>query len=68
MHTRIKELRLKHNLSQQVFAQHIGSNQKTLSRYESGNYDIPASIIVAVSKYCNVTTDYILYCSDNPLT
>lgn len=61
---RIRELRKNLNLSQEGLAAIIGTTQQAVSRMEIGAYDIPTDLLIEMSKIFNVTTDYILSCSD----
>ncbi len=61
---RIRELRKNHNLSQEAFSVIFDTTQQTVSRLENGAYDIPSGILIEMSAFFNVTTDYILGISD----
>lgn len=56
----LKELRLEKNISQQTLAKAIGVTQKAIDFWEKGINEPKASFIIALAKYFNVTTDYIL--------
>lgn len=61
---RIRELRKNMNLSQENLAAILGTTQQAVSRMEIGAYDIPTDLLIKMSELFNVTTDYILACSD----
>ena len=61
---RIRELRKNMNLSQENLAAILGTTQQAVSRMEIGAYDIPTDLLIKMSELFNVTTDYILTCSD----
>lgn len=61
---RIKELRLKRGLNQEFMSNELGVSQQTLSRYENNIDAIKIDILVKISEYFHVTTDYILGLSD----
>lgn len=61
---RIRELRKNHSLSQEALATIINTTQQTVSRIEHSSCDIPSDILISLSEYFNVTTDYILGISD----
>lgn len=61
---RIRELRKSLKLSQENLAVILGTVQQAVSRMELGTYDIPTDLLISMSKTFNVTTDYILRCSD----
>lgn len=64
MKTRIKELRLEHNLTQSVLGERLGTNQTTLSKIENGASIPDAMLLVDLSKFFRTSTDYILCLSD----
>ena len=64
MYRRIRELREDRDLTQEKIAQILHVSQPNYSRYESGYLDIPSSVLIALSKYYGVTTDYLLGLSD----
>lgn len=63
---RIRELREDHDKTQNDIAQYLGMKQPQYYRYENGLRDIPTDILIALAKYYNTTTDYILGLTDNP--
>ena len=68
MKTRIKELRLEKKLSQQTLANYLGVNQTTLSKLECGLSTPDATLVVSVSRFFQVSTDYVLYLSEERLS
>ena len=60
MYVRIRELREDNDLNQSQIAEIINVSQSTYSRYESGYLDVPSEVLIALSKYYNVSVDYIL--------
>lgn len=64
MESRVKELRLARRLSQEMLGQSLGITQQTISKIENGKYDIPTDLLISLSNFFNVTTDYILGLSD----
>lgn len=68
MKTRIKELRLEKNLTQQTLAKHLGVNQTTLSKLECGLATPDAMLITSLSRFFHVSTDYVLYLSEERLS
>ncbi|MCM1083963.1 MAG: helix-turn-helix transcriptional regulator [Clostridium sp.] len=61
---RIRELRKSLNMSQEALAEVIHTTQQAVSRMENHAYDIPSELLIKMSEYFNVTTDYILGISD----
>ncbi|MBD5475408.1 MAG: helix-turn-helix transcriptional regulator [Lachnospiraceae bacterium] len=68
MKTRIKELRLEKKLSQQTLANYLGVNQTTLSKLECGLSTPDATLVISVSRFFQVSTDYVLYLSEERLS
>ncbi len=64
INNRIRELRKNLNMSQESLADKIGTTQQAVSRMENNTNDIPSDLLIQISKYFNVTTDYILGISD----
>lgn len=64
MKTRIKELRLEKNLTQQVLGERLGATQTMLSKIESGASTPDAMLLINLSRFFKVSTDYILYLSE----
>ena len=61
---RIRELRKSANLSQEALSIAIGTTQQAVSRMENYAYDVPSDLLIEMSDFFNVTTDYILGVSD----
>lgn len=68
MNTRIKELREDNDYTQQFIADSIGITQRKYSYLETGTQQLTDEILVKLSKFYNVSTDYILRLTDNPDT
>lgn len=60
MYRRIRDLREDKDLTQQQLADYLNISQATYSRYESGNLDVPSSVLIKLSEFYNVSIDYIL--------
>lgn len=60
MYKRIRELREDNDLLQKNLAEYLNCSQVAYSRYELGTRDIPTEVLIALSKFYNVSTDYIL--------
>ena len=61
---RIKELRISKNLSQQQLADKLGLSQSAVAKWEVDKTEPTASAIIAIAKFFNETTDYILGLED----
>lgn len=64
MESRIKSLREKRGLIQEILAAELGITQQTLSRYEGDVAFIKVDVLKKLAEYFNVTTDYLLGMSD----
>lgn len=63
---RLTELKTSKNLMQKEIAEGSGVPLRTYQRYENGEREPSASIIVALADFFNVSTDYLLGRTDNP--
>lgn len=64
MDSRIKMLREKRGLIQEILAVEIGITQQMLSKYERDITIIKVDVLKRLAEYFNVTTDYLLGVSD----
>ena len=64
MESRIKKLREKRGLIQEILAAELGITQQMLSKYERDTSTIKVDVLKELAKYFNVTTDYLLGLSD----
>lgn len=64
MESRIKQLREKRGLIQEILAAELGITQQMLSKYEKDVTLIKVGILKKIAAYFNVTTDYLLGVSD----
>lgn len=61
---KLKELREENNVSQKEIAEYLNVKQNTYSQYETGKRQLPIEILIKISKFYKVTTDYILDLED----
>ena len=62
---RIRDLRQENDLTQEFVARNVlGISQTMYARYERGANEMPIRHLISLSKYYQVTTDYILAISD----
>lgn len=61
---RIRELREDNDILQKDIAKLLNTSQQHYSRIENGSTEITADRIIALAKFYNVTSDYILGLSD----
>ena len=64
LYRRIKDLREDNDKTQKQLADYLGMKQPQYYRYENGQRDIPTDILIKLSKYYNVSVDYILGLTD----
>ena len=65
VYKRIYELRTDNDLKQREIAEILNCSQRVYSNYERGDLDIPTEILIKLSRYYNVSTDYILGRTNN---
>lgn len=63
---RIRLLRENKNITQQKLAEYLHVSQRTYSRYELGQHDIPTELLIEISNFNGVSVDYILGLTNNP--
>ena len=61
---RIKEIREDRNLKQKDISKLLNVSQVAYSYYEIGKRQIPIDILKKLAKIYNVSTDYLLYLTD----
>ena len=63
---RIRDLREDRDMNQTQVAQMLGMSQTGYSKYETGENDIPTSILIKLSRFYDTSIDYILGETDEP--
>ena len=66
MYRRIRDLREDKDLSQKKVANMLGMSQTGYSKYETGENDLPTSILIKLADFYDVSIDYLLNRTDNP--
>ena len=66
MYQRIRDLREDHDLKQRQVAEYLNCSQQVYSNYEQGQRDIPTEVLIRLSRFYNVSVDYILGLTQNP--
>ncbi|MCI5995065.1 MAG: helix-turn-helix domain-containing protein [Blautia sp.] len=61
---RIRNLREDRFLTQEKIAHALNLTQRTYSRYENGDSNIPLEILVEIAAFHNTSTDYLLNRTD----
>ena len=67
MYRRIRDLREDRDLKQKELSEYLHCSQQVYSNYELGQRDIPTDILIKLSNYYNVSVDYLLGLTNNPL-
>ena len=66
MHKRLRDMREDRDLNQTQVAKVLGMSQTGYSKYETGENDIPTSILIKLSRFYGVSIDYLLGECNNP--
>lgn len=64
MYKRIRDLREDCDLNQTQIAKMLGMSQTGYSKYETGENDIPTTILIKLANFYNVSIDYLLGLTD----
>ena len=56
----IKDLREDNDIKQKTVAEYLGVSQQTYSNDENGHREIPIWVVLKLSRYYKVSTDYLL--------
>ena len=68
MYRRIRNLREDRDINQTNIAKMLGMSQTGYSKYETGENDVPTAILIKLADFYNVSVDYILERTNNPIT
>ncbi|MBQ0109686.1 MAG: helix-turn-helix transcriptional regulator [Clostridiales bacterium] len=60
MYKRLRDLREDSDLSQTKLAKILGMSQTGYSKYETGENDVPTSILIKLARFYGVSIDYLL--------
>lgn len=63
---KIRMLREDNDLTQKKLCEYLCCSQQVYSNYELGQRDIPTDILIKLSVFYNVSTDYLLGLTENP--
>lgn len=66
MYARLRALREDRDMTQTALAKTLGMSQTGYSKYETGENDIPTAILIRLSRFYDVSIDYLLGESDDP--
>lgn len=62
---KIRDLREDHDLTQTQIAEYLKTSQTMYARYERGASELPIRHLIALCKFYNVSSDYILGLTTN---
>ena len=57
---RIRDLREDRDLTQKELAEYLHIKQNTYSQYENGQRQLPIDVLIALAKFYQTSTDYLL--------
>ena len=60
MYPRIRDLRQDHDLTQKELAKLLSMSQTGYSKYETGENDIPTSVLIQLARLYHTSIDYLL--------
>ena len=60
MYKRIRDLREDRDMTQRQVAEMLGMSQTGYSKYETGENDIPTTILIKLADYYKTSVDYLL--------
>ena len=63
---RLRDLREDHDKTQSDIAAQLTMHRSVYRRYESGERETPAWVVVKLADYYHVSTDYLLGRTDDP--
>lgn len=66
MYRRLKDTREDADMNQTQVANYLGMSQSGYSKYETGENDVPTSVLIKLSELWNVSIDYLLGVSNDP--
>ena len=61
---RLKDIREDSDVTQKTLSEYLNVKQNTYSQYENGRRQIPFELLIRLSEYFNVSTDYLLGVTD----
>ena len=66
MYPRLRDLREDRDMTQTQLAKMLGMSQTGYSKYETGENDIPTSVLIQLAKIYQTSIDYLLGETNNP--
>ena len=66
MYKRLRDLREDRDMNQTQIAKMLRMSQTGYSKYETGENDIPTTILIKLARFYDTSIDYLLGETDNP--
>lgn len=66
MYRRLRDLREDKDMNQTQIAKVLGMSQTGYSKYETGENDIPTTILIKLARFYNTSIDYLLGETNDP--
>lgn len=66
MYKRLRDLREDKDMNQTQIAKLLGMSQTGYSKYETGENDIPTTILIKLARFYNTSIDYLLGETNDP--
>lgn len=60
MYSRLRDIREDRDISQTKLAKMLGMSQTGYSKYETGENDVPTTILIKLARYYHTSIDYLL--------
>ena len=67
LYPRIRNLREDKDMTQTQMGKFLSCSQRVYSNYERGDIDIPTTTLSKIADFHNVSVDYLLGRTDNPI-
>ncbi len=67
MYIRIKNCREDKDMNQTQMAKVLNMSQTGYFKYETGENDIPTSVLISLAEFHKTNVDYLLGLTDNPI-
>ena len=66
MYKRLRDLREDRDMNQTQVAKLLGMSQTGYSKYETGENDVPTTVLIKLARFYGTSIDYLLGETDNP--
>ncbi len=66
IYSRLRDLREDRDMNQTQVAKMLGMSQTGYSKYETGENDVPTTILIKLAKFYNTSIDYLLGQTNDP--